>query len=889
MNQENMEMTKENGLTELPTLLVDTSRPQIYDFNEPDAQFTMFDRELEGCVLFRFSKAMKMQTGKVTVNGREVPCKLRKLIFGGKPEWWFGMKPGSVLHDYDQKAEVIVSGFVDEEGNEMHPLSFEMQTVSKNQPQACYEAHDKVALQAAQDGIVLLKNDENTLPLKDVKILNLFGKGMYEFKLCAVGAGKIRARYYTGLLEAARNEEDIQVNEELTAFYSCGEDRIPDEAMLHRAKEQSDTAVMVLSRFAGENSDNSTDPGEFYLTREEETLIETLGVCFSRVIVLLNVGYPISTAFAEKYHVDALVYCGFGGMMAGTAIMDVLTGRMNPSGKLPDTWSERYESIPAAANFYNCANGKDRILAEDPRWLNTVYEEDIYVGYRYFETFETADKKGYPFGFGLSYTTFSIDCKEVSEGEGGITVQAKVCNTGDRSGREVVQLYVSKPQGELEQPARELIGFEKTALLAPGEHQLLTIFVPYTRLRSYDEKLAAYVMVSGRYDLYLGNCVRTAGKIGSMERASMQILKQVKNRMMPNMPIHCLSQKDAETTWPQGASSGVAAGVKGIAPDRPQIESYRHELLPKTGRRLTFRDVQKDETLLEEFVGNLTVEELVRISVCAKDGWGMDGRGEAGRLYLVEGLDLPEFVVSDGNSGVNLYEPNIGFPSGTTMCASFDKELMEQVGTVIAEEAREHGIHLIMGPGMNLHRNPLNGRQPEYFSEDPYLAGVTAGRFCKGLEKNGVGGCYKHFIANNAESGRKRNQSVITERAIRELYFGAFEYAIEEQMPSSIMTAYNAVNGIFTSCDPELLEGLLYEELGFTGFIMTDWTSYDTADIVEMAKAGNAWITPGSEDDRYTSQLVAAVEENRLSVGQLQKNVFRMLRVLLTLFSAEAS
>ena len=277
------------------------------------------------------------------------------------------------------------------------------------------------------------------------------------------------------------------------------------------------------------------------------------------------------------------------------------------------------------------------------------------------------------------------------------------------------------------------------------------------------------------------------------------------------------------------------------------------------------------------------MKTLARLSVCANHGWGVEGRGEAGRIFPAEGLELPDFVVSDGNSGVNLHEKNIGFPSGATLCASFDKELMLAVGRVIGEEAKALGISLILAPGMNLHRNPLNGRQPEYFSEDPYLAGTMAGHYCKGLESTGVGGCYKHLIANNAESARKRNQSVISERAIRELYFRAFQIALEVHEPISVMTAYNAVNGLFTSCDAELIQGLLFEECGFEGFVMTDWCSYDSADVAEMAIAGNSWITPGSEDDTYTAQLEAAVADGRLSLAQLQQNVLRLLRALLIL------
>ena len=864
-----------------PVLEWDVSKPINYDFHSIDSQYVMFNRKLEGCIAIPFSKPMDLTPGTVSMNGEFLQCTVQPVHVAGKEKGWLGIKPGGRLYGYGRKETIEVSGFRDTDGNEMVPVSLQIESVPPQKPNPAYAEHEKIALQAAQDGIVLLKNESQVLPLEEGEVLNFFGKGIFEFRHDAFGAGKINPRYAVGLLEAARRESHFMVNEELIRFYECGFDRIPDENMLHRAKEKSGTALMSISRMSGENEDNSTNRGEYYLTEEEEALIQTLRKHFLKVVVILNVGYPISTAFAEKYHVDALLYSGFGGMLAGTAVMDVLTGRVNPSGRLPDTWSEDYGSIPASRNFYDCVGGKKRITSENSKtWINTAYQEDIYVGYRYFETFPDADKKGYPFGYGLSYTTFSIKCKECSHTAEFVKAVIEVCNTGTVSGREVVQVYLSNPQGKLEQPAKELVGFEKTKLLAPGERERIEIIVPVNRMTSYDDKRAAYVMVSGKYHVYLGNHVRAVEEIYCFERSSLQVVKQVRNRMVSNMPLHCLRQgKSLEEFFSEGQSR-ILEGKSVLCGKRDSLEHFSHALLPKTERRITFPEVMENGELLPEFVGNMDVRTLARISVCARDGWGMEGTGEAGRLYRPEGLGLPEFVVSDGNSGVNLRTPNIGFPSGVTLCASFDKTLIEQVGRIVGEEAKELGMHLVLAPALNLHRNPLNGRNPEYFSEDPYLAGAMAGRYCKGLESTGTGGCYKHLIANNAESARKRNQSLLSERAVRELYFRAFAYALEEHEPVSVMTAYNAVNGMFTSCDPELIQGLLFEECGFWGFVMTDWCSYDSADVAEMAIAGNSWITPGSEDDTYTKRIEEAVSDGRLALGQLQENVLRMMRVL---------
>ena len=882
MNEQDFWSSIPHGKNDPPMLLHDASKAMYYDFNDLDNQLVMFNRELEGCVIFPFTKPMDNGVrGIATVDGQAVQCTLQPMKLAGYDAWWVGVKLAGYINEYGKSATLEIRGFRDTDGNDMVPFSCTVEALSKVAPMDQYAEHEAVALQAAQDGIVLMKNDHQTLPLTPNRVLNLFGKGMYEFRLCAVGAGKIYPRYAVGLMEAAREDGHINLNQELLRFYARGIDAVPDSGILERARELSDTAVMVISRMSGENFDNSTNPGEYDLTQEEKTLLKALRDAFARLVVILNVGYPISLAYLEKLGVDAIVYNGFGGMLAGTALMDILTGRVNPSGKLPDTWALEYEHIPSSRNFYNCVGGKQRVHADDGEiWINTVYEEDIYVGYRYFETFPNADRKGYCFGHGLSYTTFEISCKECHYSDAGLELTAAVRNVGTVPGREVVQVYVSKPQGKLEQPARELVGFEKTKLLAPGECEELTICVPHSHMVSFDEQQAAFVMVQGNYAVLLGNSVRNAVNVGSFELSEQLVVKQVKNRMRLNTSIECLRQGGA---IPEGNRSGIVEGSHELTPKRNGLEQFPKQILPTSEKAITFRDVLSDENLLPEFVGNMDVKTLARIAVCASDGWGMEGRGEAGRLYRVEGLDLPEFIVADGNSGVNLRTRNIGMPSGATLCASFDKELMEQVGRVIGEESRELGVHLILAPALNLHRNPLNGRQPEYFSEDPYLAGTLSGFYCRGLESTGVGGCYKHLIANNAESSRKRNQSIITERAIRELYFRAFEYALEIHEPVSVMTAYNAVNGVFTSCDPELIQGMLFEECGFKGFVMTDWSSYDSADVAEMEMAGNTWITPGSMDDTYTKRIEEAVKDGRLPLAQLQDNVLRMVRALIIL------
>lgn len=314
--------------------------------------------------------------------------------------------------------------------------------------------------------------------------------------------------------------------------------------------------------------------------------------------------------------------------------------------------------------------------------------------------------------------------------------------------------------------------------------------------------------------------------------------------------------------FPKGEHTGIKENVT--------------ELTPKSARKA----YAEENAELGDFIDQLTVEELARLSVCASHGWGMHEKGEAGRIYCLEAYDMPEYVVADGNNGVNVKRKNIGMPCSNTVCAAWNSELAYQVGAVIAEEAKENNIQMILAPAMNIHRNPLDGRHPEYFSEDPYLAGIMAGNQSKGLEEHGVSSCIKHVIGNNCEASRKRNQSMIPERALREIYLKVFEVAMGVHKPDSLMTGYNAVNGCYTASDEELLQGIFRKEFGFTGFVMTDWNSYDTAGVTEPVQAGNAWMTPGTADDTYVTPIVEGVKNGEIDLQRLKANVRSMLRVV---------
>ena len=799
-----------------------------FDPGDIDGKYYMLERRFSGCIVITFTKQMDESIyGRVTCEGKELPMGVITVVELAGNKQMLGIPVCDVFTEYDKQYTLHLEGFQDTDGNIMAPQDITAKTLPKLLPDATYGEHDEIALQAAREGIVLLKNDENVLPLETDKKIHLIGAS--RFRMCAAGAGRINPRYSITLLRAIEECSSIQLTED------------------------ADTGIIVISRPAGENQDNNPRKGEFYLTDEEENNIRELITHYKNTIAIINSGYPMDLRWIEKYQVKAAVWCSYSGMLGGKALVEVLDGRTNPSGKLPDTWSHDYYDIPASANFYAATEGMPDLGTDYPFFVDTYYEEDIYVGYRYFETF--GKPAAYPFGFGLSYTSFAI---EGSYQDDNVIVRVK--NAGTVPGKEVVQLYVEIPDGKLEQPAKRLIGFVKTKLLSPDEMQKLSIQVSKDNLTSFDEETASWIMEKGCYKLYIGNSIKSLDYCGAFILKQDEVIKQVENLMKTPVKIDTLSKKNPE--FPQGLNSGIKEGIT--------------ELTPKAVRK----HYKEDEQEINDLVSKLSIEELARLSVCASHGWGMHEKGEAGRIYRLENYNMPAFTVADGSNGVNIYKRNIGMPCSNMICATFNRDLAYEVGRVIAKEAVENNIQMILAPALNIHRNPLNGRHPEYYSEDPYLAGIMAGYQSKGLEEHGVSSCIKHTIANNCESARKRNHSIMTERAMREIYLKAFEIAIGIHNPDSMMTAYNAVNGVFTAEDEEMIQGIFRGEFGFDGYVMTDWNSYSTIDIVAAVQAGNCWITPGSTDDTYVTPIINGVKEGKIDEARLRSNIRYLLRIV---------
>lgn len=792
----------------------------------------------------------------------------------------------SSILEYDKDYQIWLEGLRTADGAEVEPFEMIIHSLPKGQPGKVFPEHDQLVLEAAREGAVLLKNDNNAMPLGNGAKLNLFGSGAVSYRLGCVGAGKINPRYGIRLVEGIEEYSSLKLNKLLFEYYRDEIECLPEEPMMQVALAWSNTAVYVIGRPTGEGEDNPLKSGYYYLSQQEKDMLQGLRQRFDKLIVVLNTGYPIEMGWASQ--ADAILWTGLNGMAGGRALAELLEGTVNPSGRLPDTWTYDYYDIPSARNYCLPPEGFRPTFGPGAGGKKTfhvtVYEEGLYVGYRYFSTFHKP--VAFPFGHGLSYTEFSRECTRYVVNGANVELDVCVKNTGSRAGKESILLFASVPEGVLEQPARRLVDFGKTRELAPGESQTLTFKADARHFDSYDEANARWIIEPGIIRLYLGGSVLEAEEVGSFEVKELLELQQTENRVTPPIPVKELSNRDPEGTWPQGEFSGVVE-----AADLP-YRRWRNptpEKRPVVGEKpdhlITFPMVAKNPELLDAFVLQMSDYELCRCSSGAKTGWGFGESGYAGVLFTggeLEKYQIPEkYYFSDGNNGLNMNAANIGFPVSNVMCATFNEDLSYREGVAIAEEAKSMELSCILAPAANLHRNPLCGRHSEYFSEDPLLSGRMAGQEGRGLQDQGISCSLKHFFANNTEFLRNTNHAIMTERTARELYLRVFEEAFTVYMPDTIMTGYNAANGVWCAEDEELLEGILRNEWGFTGYVMTDWGGGNSCHGGAPAQAGLSWIAPGSMDDSTVTPILETLEAGRLDRQRLQANVRDMLRILI--------
>lgn len=784
---------------------------------------------------------------------------------------------GEVIKDYNRIYKVILKGFVSDNGLHFPKVCFYLYSRAKRKYNPKYYYRDKKALEVAQESIILLKNENNLLPLKQNSVLNCFGKGIYLYRNASTGAAAINPRWNPSIMDAIEKHSAFSINRELAFYYKYADDGVPDSKIMRRAVKKSDIAIIFITRHSGEKRDNRPVKGEYYLSDSEKEMIYAVTTTFSKVILILNSGYPIEMKWLSTLNINSILYTGYTGMLATYALVEILDGRVNPSGKLPDTYVWDIYDSPIMRE-QPIRMGENTVVGDDKAGVRIYYNDDIYVGYRYFDTFNV--DVAFPFGFGLSYAKFKSSLVSMIRTKENISMVIRVKNIGFVSGKEAVQVYLAAPKGYIEKPAHILVGFSKTRKLRPNDYQDLKISVDNKYMASFDQKKSSWILEKGKYEIFIGY-IGALTKIGEFIETSNTVIKTVKSYNPPLEPIDIVSVKTSGVY--SETRSGIVELDKRFLVTAPYVYYKADKLKRKKDRFVTWKEVKNNPNLIDFFVSQMSLKELCKMNVCAGSHWLPWEDGTSGTNYPLHKYGLPTYSVSDSNSGLNISKANIGFPSSSMVAATFNVDLAYTVGAIIAKESLEHKISMNLGPAMNLHRYYLNGRHPEYYSEDPFLAGVMAGNQAKGLVENGVGCCYKHLFCNNSELNRKGSHSVVSERALRELYFRCFEIAFSIQKPMAVMTSYNALNGIYPAENADLIQGLLREEWDFDGFVMSDWNSYFTIDPIRMINAGNCWITPGGK--KWLKKIYEAAKVGCISREILENNARWHIKVLLKLCS----
>ncbi|MCD8119358.1 MAG: glycoside hydrolase family 3 C-terminal domain-containing protein [Lachnospiraceae bacterium] len=847
-------------------------------------------------------------------------------------------------------------------------------------------AHIALSKEAAKEGMVLLKNEDAALPLKRGANVALFGKATFDYVKGGGGSGDVTVPYTRNLYEGLAELNCVNIFEPLADFYRSyaekqyGQGVLPGQAaepevtaeLFAQARKFADTAVLSICRFSGEGDDRPKE--DFYLSEGEKKLVEAVAENFERVIAVLNIGGVISAEwFRTEPRIQAALVAWQGGIEGGLAAAELLCGIGNPCGKLADTFAKEIEDYPSTASF-----GESDDYVE--------YTEDIYVGYRYFEAIPGAKEKvAYPFGYGLSYTTFDISCvsARVSADAGSLAYYANECleftacvkNTGSAAGREVVQLYVETPSNRMETAARKLVAFEKTPELAPGEACELHLSVPLKELASYDEagvvEKSAWVMEAGDYHFYLGNSVRNVKKVlftedgyrgkregsaacvtseclkddilpvdgnkstrlwkvvnGTFYLASDLVVEICSQKMTPQKPFPRLG-RDGSYTYIDNCSAQIELKKKSplsplkweemecvipatrAIPRRcfllkeepvPQLmDVYRtcqqygsHLCMAESAENAENGEIETFEWPENKLCGEeegapytgepLTLVQFVRSLPDRELAELLGGQPNTGvaNTYGVGNLPrygVPNIMTADGPAGLRIEKKcgvsTTAWPCATGLACSWNPALAEQVGRAAAEEVKENNIGIWLAPAVNIHRNPLCGRNFEYYSEDPRLAGLIGAGMVRGIQSQNIAATVKHFALNNKERNRKESDSRASERAIREIYLRVFEIIVKEAKPWAIMSSYNIINGVRASERKDMLTDILRGEWGYEGVVMTDWWAF-SEEYKEILAGNDLKMGCG-----YPERLLEAMEQGLIARADLERSATRILELIL--------
>lgn len=778
-----------------------------------------------------------------------------------------------------------------------------------------------VSRQAASEGIVLLVNDDELLPLGKHSVVSLFGRCQIDSYRSGTGSGgAVHVPYAINALDGMRANEDITLNEDLVSTYETwlaenpfddggggwaaepwSQKEMPLEChTVKKAAENSDLAMIFIGRTAGESKDHDDAPGSYRLAKSEEEMIEKVTRHFGKVVLIFNTTAIMDMSWIEKIEykesIKAVLCWWAGGMESGHALADILSGRVCPSGRMTDTVAYHLDDYPTTKNFgHQDAN---------------LYEEDIYLGYRYFETFHR-DAVQFPFGSGLSYTKFVYERTRLSEvrekDDTNLLFELTIRNIGDRyAGKEIVQIYCESPQGKLGKPSRVLVGFAKTQCLRPGESQDIKISIPLSSLSSYDDSSASgykscYVLEEGSYVFYVGGNIRDVVRVS--EEVFLDKLKVVERHQECLAPIHSFMRIKPQPSVGNNKFLIVEEKVPVRSVDlQERISVSLPETIPQTeDRGIKLMDVVKGSSSLKDFIAQIPADDLATLllgeGMCSPKVTPGTAAAFGGTTPGLFHFGIPTACAADGPSGIRMDTGQLAtqVPIGTMLACTWNVELNQRLFELVGKELINNEIDTLLGPGINIHRHPLNGRNFEYFSEDPLLTGEIASAQTRGLRKGGVVGTIKHFAANDQEASRHDVDSVVSERALREIHLKPFEIAVKRGGASSIMTSYNPINGHWAASNYDLNTSILRGEWGYSGLVMTDWwaeTNHNSsggekskkqADFMVRAQ-NDLYMVVGNDEANADSRkelILEAIVDGRLSLGELQRSAMNVCRFLM--------
>ena len=774
-----------------------------------------------------------------------------------------------------------------------------------------------LARRAAIEGSVLLTND-GALPLAPGAPVAVFGRVQLDWVAVGYGSGgDVNPPYVTNLLDCLLRT-GLVLDEELAATYRrwCHEHPVPagqwgewprhfeempvDDGLIERAAAGSRSAVVVIGRAAGEDRDNVLEPGSYFLTDDEHRLLERVTGAFERVVVVVNSGNVMDLSWSRDPGISAVLLAWPGGMEGARAIAAILSGQAEPGGRLPDTVAHRYEDYPSAGSFGDEAAGH--------------YAEDVFVGYRYFETF-APEAVLFPFGHGLGYTTFTMTAGSPRRRGTAVTLPVLVTNTGQRSGSTVIQVYAAAPPfGGPSTPARRLVGFVRTDELAPGATQELSLTVPVERLAVFDDSgftghRNAWVLEAGEHELLVGPSVREARSAGAIVVEGIEVVEQLEEALAPagdhpfkRMRAVRSGQATATPAWEDVPTASVDLRERIVSRLPAPVVEADGAADPAS----TLNDVARGRVGLGAFVASLSPTELADLGygdITMDSPLGAPGNAGAfgGVTPALRERGIPAVTTTDGPSGIRLSAFAALLPCGTALASTWDPALIEAMEALHGREMLRKGSDVLLAPGMNIHRDPLCGRNFEYFSEDPLLTGLCAAAYVRGLQSQGVSACPKHLACNNQETNRLYHDSRVSQRALREIYLRGFEIVVKQAAPRTIMTSYNKINGQWAHYNYDLVTTILREQWGYDGVVITDWWMRYAPDplftalgdsatrlraqvdvLMPGAASWSAARTDGHDDSILEGFDPADAGGEHLTLGELQRTAVNVLGLVVS-------